>query len=162
MTIINRRNLLATLATGAAVAAATALPASGQDPAATRTLTLKSVQGAHADKLIDVRPRGESVGDRYVLSTDLRRGGRLAGRMEVDCLLIDRRYGGQMCSATAILADGTITVHGGGLEQRLPGQAAQDGDVLAVTGGTGAYAGVRGTMRRTGNGRADTLVFELG
>jgi hypothetical protein len=35
------------------------------------------------------------------------------------------------------------------------------GDVYAITGGTGAYVGAQGTMRRSGNGKIDTLIFEL-
>jgi hypothetical protein len=34
-------------------------------------------------------------------------------------------------------------------------------DLYAVTGGTGAYVGASGTMRRSGNGKTDALVFEL-
>ena len=40
---------------------------------------------------------------------------------------------------------------------------ASAGDVRRpqITGGTGAYLGATGTMRRSGNGKTDTDVFEL-
>jgi hypothetical protein len=39
--------------------------------------------------------------------------------------------------------------------------SAPSQDVYAITGGTGAYVGAAGTMRRSGNGKTDTDVFEL-
>jgi hypothetical protein len=67
------------------------------------------------------------------------------------------------CSATltAVLADGSITLQGASLGKRIPGASAPSQDVYAITGGTGAYVGVAGTMRRSGNGKTDTDVFEL-
>jgi hypothetical protein len=56
--------LLATLAVGGAVAAATALPATGQEAPPSKTLTLTSVQAKGGERAIDTPPRGDSVGDR--------------------------------------------------------------------------------------------------
>jgi hypothetical protein len=159
---MTRKTLIATVATGAAVAAATALPAVGQQAPTAQTLTLQSVQAKGGEHAIDAAPRGESVGDRFVFASTLRRSGAMAGRMEGDCLAVDKKFEGLQCTLTAVLADGSITLQGASLNKRIPGAAASSGDVYAVTGGTGAYLGVKGTMRRSGNGKTDTLVFELG
>ncbi len=153
--------LLATVTAGAAVAAATALPATGQEAPAARTLTLTSVQAKGAERSIDLPPRGDSVGDGFVFASTLRNGKALAGRMEGDCTAIDLKYQGLQCSLTAVLADGSITLQGASLSKRLPGASAASGDLYAVTGGTGAYLGAKGTMHRSGNGKTDTLVFDL-
>jgi Allene oxide cyclase barrel like domain len=155
------RMLLATLAAGGAVAAATALPATGQEAPSSKTLTLTSVQAKGGERAIDAPPRGDSVGDRFVFASSLRRDGRLAGRMEGDCLAVDLKFEGMQCTLTAVLADGSITLQGASLSKHIPGATAPSEDVYAITGGTGAYVGAAGTMRRSGNGKTDTDVFEL-
>jgi hypothetical protein len=155
------KTMLATLAAGTAVAAAVALPATGQETPATRTLTLTSVQAKDAERAIDAPPRGDSVGDRFVFASSLRSSGKLAGRMEGDCLAVDLRFEGMQCTLTAVLADGSITLQGASLTKHIPGATAPSQDVYAITGGTGAYVGAAGTMRRSGNGKTDTDVFEL-
>jgi hypothetical protein len=152
--------LLATLAAGGAVAAATALPATGQE-ATSKTLTLTSVQAKGGERAIDAPPRGDSVGDRFVFASTLRRDGALVGRMEGDCLAVDLKFEGLQCTLTAVLADGSITLQGASLAKHIPGARAPSQDVYAITGGTGAYVGAAGTMRRSGNGKTDTDVFEL-
>jgi hypothetical protein len=153
------RTLLATLAAGAAVAAATALPAIGQGTP--RTLTFASTESSRDQRAIDAPPRGESLGDRFVFSSTLRADGKIAGRVEGDCLAIDRTYEGLACTLTAILAGGSITLQGAAVDKRIPGGVGGTEEVYAVTGGTGAYVGASGSMRRSGNGKHDQLVFEL-
>ena len=153
--------LLATLAVGGAVAAATALPATGQEAPPSKTLTLTSVQAKGGERAIDTPPRGDSVGDRFVFASTLRAEGKLAGRMEGDCLAVDLKFEGMQCTLTAVLADGSITLQGASLTKHIPGATAPSQDVYAITGGTGAYVGAAGTMHRSGNGKADTDVFEL-
>jgi hypothetical protein len=153
------RALLAALAAGSAVAAATALPATGQE--APRTLTFASSESARDMRQIDAAPKGESLGDRLVFASTLRREGKVAGRMEGDCLAVDRTYEGMACTLTAILADGSITFQGAAVDKPIPGGVGGTREEYAVTGGTGAYAGMSGTLRRSGNGQRDTLVIQL-
>jgi hypothetical protein len=155
------KTMLATLAVGTAVAAAVALPATGQETPAARTMTLTSVQAKDAERAVDAPPRGDSVGDRFVFASSLRRDRGLVGRMEGDCLAADLKFEGMQCTLTAVLADGSITLQGASLTKHIPGATAPSQDVYAVTGGTGAYVGASGTMRRSGNGKTDTDVFEL-
>jgi len=161
ITTNTKRTLLATLAAGAAVAATMALPATGQQPPSARTLTLTSVQAKGGEHDIDLPPRGQSVGDRFVFASTLRRQAKLVGRMEGDCLAVDLKFEGLQCTLTAVLTDGSITLQGASLGKRLPGATAPAQDVYAITGGTGAYVGATGTMRRTGNGKTDTDVFHF-
>jgi hypothetical protein len=51
---------------------------------------------------------------------------------------------------------------GASLGKQMQGATTPAQDVFSITGGTGAYAGATGTMRRTGNGKVDTDTFELG
>jgi hypothetical protein len=155
------KTLLATLAAGTAVAAAVALPATGQETPAARTLTLTSIQAKGAERSIDAPPRGESMGDSFVFASTLRNGARMAGRMEGDCVAIDVKFEGLQCTLTAVLADGSITLQGASLTKHIPGATTPSADRYAITGGTGAYLGAAGTMRRSGNGKTDTDVFEL-
>jgi hypothetical protein len=58
-----------------------------------------------------------------------------------------------------LLRDGTIEVQGAGVNKRPPGGAAPTRDQqLAVVGGTGAYAGARGTARLTAAGKTTQRV----
>ena len=153
-------SLIAALAAAAAAAGIAVLPASGQDQPTTRTLTFVSTERAGDEKVVDVRPKGYSVGDSYLLSALLHRGGHVAGRIEAHCSLQDPTYHAQACTITAILADGQLTLQGAGLDKKLPGVGGT-AEAYAVTGGTGAYVGAAGTMTRRGNGRRDTLTFTL-
>jgi hypothetical protein len=157
-------SLLAALGAATAATAATAiavLPASGQDQPATRTLTFVSTQKHSDTRFTDVKPKGDSVGDGFLLSSLLHRDGKVAGRVEGQCVELDATYHAQMCTITAILADGRITLQGAGPDRKLPGVGGTD-EVYAITGGTGAYVGATGTMTIKGNGRRDTLTFTLG
>jgi hypothetical protein len=137
-----------------------ALPATGQAPPAPTQLVFESLGRHQAEKFIDVRPRGQSVGDRWLFSSSLRRDGRMVGRMEGDCVGQDPAFEAFGCALTAIFADGQITLHGAALGKPLPGGGGTR-EQYAITGGTGAYVGASGTLRRTGDGRRDRLIFEL-
>ena len=152
--------LTAAIAAAALAAAVAVLPAHGQAPAATRTLTFTSTQSAADFKQVDAKPKGDSVGDTFIFSTTLRAAGKLAGRMEGDCLAIDARYEALDCSLVAILADGQLTARGAGLDKPIPGVGGTK-EEYAITGGTGAYVGASGVITRKGNGKADTLTVLL-
>jgi hypothetical protein len=153
--------LIAALGAAAATTGIAVPPASGQDQPTTRTLTFASTQKRSDLKAIDVKPKGDSVGDSFLLSSLLHDGSRIAGRVEGQCVELDATYHPQMCTITAILADGRISLQGAGLDKKLPGIGGTD-EVFAVTGGTGAYVGASGSMTIKGNGQRDTLTFTLG
>jgi allene oxide cyclase-like protein len=152
----HRTVLTATLAAAAAAAAITTLPAAGHDAKPSGTLTFATTQGKGDEVSIDERPRGESVGDRFLVSSTLRRAGELAGRLEGDCVGLDARYEALDCSLTIILRDGLLTAKGAATSKPVPG-VGRTTEQYAITGGTGAYAGAAGAIRRTGEGDRDTL-----
>ena len=153
-------SLIAALSAAAVAAGIAVIPASGQNQPTTRTLTFVSTEKPNDEKFVDVKPKGYSVGDSFLLSSLLHQDGHVAGRIEAHCSLQDPTYHAQVCTLTAILADGQITLQGAGLDKKLPG-VADTGEAYAITGGTGAYVGASGTMTRKGNSKKDTLTFTL-
>jgi hypothetical protein len=154
------RALTTALAAGAVATAIAVLPAHGQSAPATRTLTFTSTEKQRDGNQVDVRPKGESVGDRFIFSSTLHQAGRVAGRVEGDCVAVDRTYQGLLCSGVGILPDGRIAVQGASLSKRIPGVGGT-AEEYVVTGGSGAYQGVTGTMTRKAGRKADTITFVL-
>src|SRR5262245_26666683 len=94
---------------------------------------------ATTDTLVDLRPRGDSVGDTLTFANEVfdPRTGQKVGTDQGQCV---RTVVGTAfeCSWTTFLPRGQITVEG-------PFYDAADSTV-AITGGTGAYRNARGTM----------------
>jgi len=85
---------------------------------------------------VDNRPRGASPGDLLGFRERLTAAGRPAGRGHGTCIAVSRKLAD--CSVTAVLADGTLI-------GRFTQDATERTVTAAVVGGTGAYAGSRGT-----------------
>jgi hypothetical protein len=158
--MIKTRTLVTTVTAGAIATLVAVLPAQGQDPTGDRILTFTSTEKQGEEHAIDTRPKGPSVGDRWLLASTLRQGGKVAGRLEGDCVGVDKTYGVLQCSVVVILPDGRLTLQGASVSKRIP-RVGGTGEEYAITGGTGAYQGATGTMRRVGNGARDTLAFAL-
>jgi hypothetical protein len=158
---MNKTGTLAAALTAGTIAALVAvLPAQGQDQPGTRTLTFTSTETQGDEHAIDTRPKGPSVGDRWLLASTLHQGRKVAGRLEADCVGVDKTYGVLQCSIVVILPDGRLTLHGASVSKRIP-DVGGIGEEYAITGGTDAYRRATGTMRRTGNDTRETLVFTL-
>ena len=110
---------------------------------------------------IDVPPQGLSLGDESIGALSLRHDGRLFGRGLVDCTINDKTFQGQQCTLDLVLRTGVITTKTAGLDRLLPHQTPSPADVLAVTGGTGAYAGANGVMTIHHAPQADILTVQL-
>jgi hypothetical protein len=139
-----RRPAIITITTiGAAAAAAAALATtSPAQPAAQPTGELQLTARAQSVTLVDNPPRQHSRhhppsrGDGLVLIEkvfDPATGHRI-GRTQTACTVIDASHSRLQCTGTVVLPQGEIALQGGG---QTP---------IAVTGGTGAYAGARGTV----------------
>lgn len=121
------------LGAGAALASAGAADTSGP-PTGTKELVLRQ----SSFKFLDHPPlrRGDvppSPGDTSIIGHRvLDTAGHRIGRFSTVCVSTDRRGQAMQCTAAVTLADGTILLEGAGNE-------------VAITGGTGAYAGARGT-----------------
>ena len=148
---------------GAAAIAVTIAIAAGSAGVASespRTLTYRGFETGRDAKTVDVRPKGESVGDRYLASLTLRRAGEITGRLEVECTAVDGTYEGHMCTLVAIVEDGTLTFQSAGLGRPIP-NVGNPPEVYAVTGGTGSYADAGGTMTVEPTAKGERVTIEL-
>jgi hypothetical protein len=121
-----------------ATSLATSRPHSSAAAAAPTTLTLVSVEQRCGGA--DLPPRDGSPGDLTVCRGRLHDAGTKAraGRAAWFCPYTGAERFGDVCTAVASLRTGDITLAG-----RLSHTSAQS--TWAVTGGSGAYAGARGT-----------------
>ncbi|HEU4825631.1 MAG TPA: allene oxide cyclase family protein [Dongiaceae bacterium] len=140
----------------APVFAAALLVASGSDGFAKNT-TLKLVEHATTDAVTDLGAKDDSAGDLLTFANPIydEANAKQLGSDNGWCI---RTVPGKAweCFWTLSLADGQITVEGPFLDA---------GDsVLAVTGGTGKYAGARGEMKlhaRDAKGSEYDFVYNL-
>lgn len=160
------RALAAALTAGAIATAVAVIPAEGHhsyghDPMATQTLTFTATQGPRDEHFIDLAPRGPSAGDRVALVSRLRRDGKVAGRLTGDCAWTNVPSEILQCDLVLIMPDGRVTLQGAYANKRIPHVGGTQ-EVYAVTGGSGAYDGATGSMRRTSGRDGDTLELTLG
>ena len=153
---------------GAAAATTMAVLAAGgsaQAPGA-RTLTFRETDRGSTFRIVDNPPRSRrtrqgfptraSAGDTVSISQRLVQGsGPASGTIHVSCTATTgraQRFDRAVfaCHATTTLPDGTIA-----LEAAL--RFADQRVTAAVTGGTGAYEGARGTFTSAGNPSVDTF-----
>jgi hypothetical protein len=119
--------------------------------------TLTVVEHATTDAVTDTGDKGDSAGDILTFANEIFDAGN-ASSVGADNGWCVRTVPGKAweCFWTATLKDGQITVEGPFLDA---------GDsVLAVTGGTGAYAGARGEMKlhaRDAKGSEYDFVYAL-
>jgi hypothetical protein len=120
----------------------------------TGTLEFMQRERDTRSRLIDVPPRqGErgrpTIGDGFLITGSVRDlAGNRAGRLQAHFLVTSREDA--QASGTFILNDGRIVIGGATTEADI--------DDFAVLGGTGRYAGARGTLRVI-EGRATGFVF---
>ena len=126
-----RKMLMAGGLVAVAVAATTAQAQSTPGP-----LRLTAIE--QGCKGVDVGRHGDSLGDETYCRAALRQGGAAAGRVHWDCVYLGTEPRGEDCTAHADLAGGTLQMAG-----VLSHTSTRS--TWAVTGGTGAYAGARGT-----------------
>jgi hypothetical protein len=147
----SRRTLLCVVA---AAAIATAVPLASAPAAPSSSFTLLASLDRHSMVRVDARPKGTSPGDVFVFSTSLRRSGKLDGRAEFVQAVVDPRYRGISMRADLLLSNGTLELQGAGLSRRAPGGAKPTSETdMAIVGGTGAYAGERGSVKLVASGR---------
>ncbi len=95
-------------------------------------------------KEVDVAPKGTNIGDYYVFSEDVYRGGRSVGELNGVCTYtrIDPKanQGSQQCLATVSLPRGDLMLQG---VIRFSGVQVRR-FTAAVTGGTGHFTGLSG------------------
>lgn len=155
-----RYTIAAAVPVAATVALLGALSGNAQS-AGERTITLKENEGAARFAAVDHPPRSRSrvsIGDQFVIALPAREraGGGRSGTVYGRCSAIQTaarfERASWQCDTLVSLPDGTIITHG-------IFRANDPTTTLAVTGGTGAYDGVTGTMvsRRAKGGDIDVI-----
>jgi hypothetical protein len=121
----------------AAVSPTSHRPATGAS--APPTGSLQIVLRPQSFHLVDLPPKRSgdgppSPGDASIITYRVfdASGAKRLGRAQFVCTAVDRRGEHEQCSGTIALPDGQIATQG-------------DADNVAVVGGSGAYAGARGT-----------------
>jgi hypothetical protein len=127
------RILMAGGLVAAAIAATAGLAGAQSAPA---QLALVAVE--QGCKGVDVGRHGDSLGDETYCRATLRQAGAAAGHAHWDCVYLGTEPRGEDCTAHADLAGGTLQMAG-----VLSHTSTKS--TWAVTGGTGVYAGARGT-----------------
>jgi hypothetical protein len=147
---MSRRGTLVAVTLAALVlAAAGALAARG----GTATQSLRIVATQHDFSEIDNGKKGMSAGDVFVFSERLAAGGKNMGSDHIVCT-----YTGawptatDFCRALFKLPGGTLVAEGA---------SARGPFTVAITGGTGSYAGARGTIRATPTKTGEILAIAL-
>jgi hypothetical protein len=128
----------------------------GQSAMPTGDLTV--VERATTDTVVDLGETGDTIGDLLAFGNDLydAENATTVGRDEGTCFRSNPGMAWE-CTWTNLLSDGSITVQGPFLD------SLEDTE-LAITGGTGAYAGATGTMTlhsRNETGTELDFVFHL-
>jgi hypothetical protein len=149
-TRINRRRLSAGVVTVVAAAGAIAVVTSPGNAQGTGKTYVITPVGRESIAFTDVAPKGFrhnrfSLGDQLILTTKIKRDGTVSGTSQATITVSDphplkgdKAHG--VVSAVYHLADGDIYSSGTVL---FDDSGRGEG---AVTGGTGAYAGARGTI----------------
>jgi hypothetical protein len=117
-------------------------PTTATGSTATETLTFTSRPGTF--RFFDVAPKGElpTTGDSLVITNRLFKGGERIGTLHAECV-VTRKVANpdntpMLCQGVYVLDGGTIS----GTAMLLSNDAVTK---IAVTGGTGTYAGASGT-----------------
>ena len=166
MVHISRRTALST-ASAAALAGAVLVTqqvgSASAQPAAVTAKTIALTTKTEQSFRNDVGPNGDSAGDTRTVSEYVFLAGKRVGRASGQCIdsyFVDKAdVNGRlwaMCTETIMLPGGQI-VGQGMLVSSKPAKPI----LLAITGGTGTYAGARGTMSLDASGSATTLTVRL-
>lgn len=136
--------------------------ASSAAAAGSTTLTFKERENAGSFAFIDnapkTGPKTISAGDEFVIKKPLESKGKTIGNLQALCVATRTVDG---FSKAEFLCTGTFTFPGQGT---LTAQAINKGGRTegAITGGTGSYAGARGTVvSKPGKGGSSTTVTLL-
>lgn len=122
------------------VAAAHAIAVQSTPVGEDMTVSLVVIERATTDTVVDLGPEGDSLGDTLAFSNELYDEGNaeVLGRSQGACTRVEVGAAWE-CTWTNMLPNGSLVVQG-------PFYDAAD-SVLAITGGTGDYAGATGQMR---------------
>ena len=129
-----------------------ALGSSGDDDKQ-RTIRVVSIQ--EEVESLDLGAEGESIGDQFIFTSKLSKGGEPVGHDGVVCTIVSLERQEAQCVATAWFSGGQITVQG-------LISFAEDPPALPITGGSGKYEGAEGELHiRPVSETKEVLTFHL-
>ena len=129
-----------------------ALGSSGDDDKE-RTVRVVSIQ--EEVESLDLGAEGESIGDQFIFTSKLLKGGEQVGHDGVVCTIVSLKRQEAQCVATAWFSGGQITVQG-------LISYAEEPPALPITGGSGKYEGAEGELHiRTVSETKEVLTFYL-
>ena len=129
-----------------------ALGSSGDDDKQ-RTIRVVSIQ--EEVESLDLGAEGESIGDQFIFTSKLLKGGEQVGHDGVVCTIVSLERQEAQCVATAWFSGGQITVQG-------LISFAEDPPALPITGGSGKYEGAEGELHiRPVSETKEVLTFHL-
>jgi hypothetical protein len=129
-----------------------ALGSSGDDDKE-RTIRVRFTTTEEA--FVDVGDEGESLGDQFVFSGTLEKGGDEVGSSGVVCTTVSVERGEAQCVATAWFHDGQITA-------QVLVNVAEEPSAIPITGGSGKYEGAEGEIvPRPISETEEILIFHL-
>jgi hypothetical protein len=148
-----------------------ALAFAGPAAAATTTLTFQEPEKGSTFTYVDVAPTTPkkhgfptaiSPGDQIVITNSLTEGGKTIGKLRARCTataavgkITDAAF-----AQAHFICEGVFTLPGGSLYASA--SIVKSGTEGVVTGGTGSYAGARGTvLSKEGKGTTDTTITLL-
>ena len=141
--------VLASLGAAGAAGAALASPTAPAAHAGAQVLRLHTVEASSADN-----PAGHGgPGDMFAVVYDLQTpAGAEAGKAYLSCT---------QATASVNLCHAAYVLHGGQIDVQVAALPSATNETLAVTGGTGIYAGVTGQARAadTGSGTGDRTFY---
>jgi hypothetical protein len=140
-----------TLVTAAAIAVAAVVAFSAHGGTNSKTMKIVAIQ--HDFGQVDAGKRGPTRGDSTVFSEELRIGGKAVGADHIACTFMGVwPQETDFCRGLFVLPGGSLIAEGA---------AAHGPFTVAIVGGSGRYAGARGTMRATPTKAGENLVVTL-
>ena len=109
------------------------------------TITVRESEKGAIFQTVDVAPKGKnetdvSLGDEIVFTIPLEAGGKKIGRVDGVCVVVAKKHPEYLCTSTYVLQ------HQGTLASSMNFKPSKKTNHGAIVGGTGVYAGARGTF----------------
>ena len=129
-----------------------ALGSSGDDD---EQRTIRVVSVLEEEEFLDLGAEGESVGDQFIFTSKLLKGGEQVGHDGVVCTIVSLERQEAQCVGTSWFSGGQITL------QALV-SFAEEPPAVPITGGSGKYEGAEGELHiRPVSETKEVLTFHL-
>jgi hypothetical protein len=101
--------------------------------------TIRVVSVLEEEAFVDLGDKGESLGDQFLFTSKLLKGGDEVGHDAVVCTIVSLERQEAQCVATAWFSDGQITA-------QVLVTVTEEPSAVPITGGSGKYKGAEGEI----------------